>query len=147
MRRGTPCLLIDKQTGKVVERYKAVKEAAWRNGLSEQGVWDQVTERRLLPGRFMLRLERDWQGFEVFGPRIRNRPVLLTDGERWKWVANAREAAQLLGVENMSNFYHSMMNGLEVRGLRATYADSTLEWGMIRQMLKEKAQQGREEKR
>ncbi len=142
MSKGTPCLLIDKQTGKVAERYGSVKEAADRNNISQWGAWHQMTERRLPSGRYMLRLERDWQGFEVFGARQPNRPVLLTDGERWKWTANAREAAQLLGLGSMSDLYHAATNGLTVRGLRAEYAGSTLEWGMIRQMLKEKAQQG-----
>ena len=142
MSKGTPCLLIDKQTGEVAKRYGSVKEAAYRNNLSWCGAWTQMTERSLPEGRCMLRLEQDWQGFEVFGAGKLNRPVLLTDGERWKWTANAREAAQLLGMESMDWFYHAMAGGLKVRGLRAKYADSTLEWGMIRQMLKEKARQG-----
>ncbi len=138
-----PCLLIDKMNGKVVRRYWSISDAARGVGMTRGGAEGQALRRNLPEGRYMLRLERDWQGFEVFG-KGRNKPVLLTDGDRWRWLPNSKRAARLLGVSACA-VSAAIKSGEEIRGVWAKYAESTREWGEIRREIE--ARQGEKGKK
>ncbi len=134
MRKGTPCLLIDKKDGTVAKEFRSVADGAKALGICRKSAWTQVSRRAFLPGRYMLRLERDWEGSETF-ERNRNRPIIATDGERWRWFADCTEASGALRVMR-SSVHTALSHGVTIRGLTVRYATSTRDWPELAEGIK-----------
>lgn len=126
MREGAHCLKIDKKDGTVAEEFRSVKDCAADMGMLPRSAIKHIGARAFRPGRYMYRRKGDWDGSETF-ERNRNRPIIATDGERWRWFADCTEAAGALRVMR-SSVHTALSHGVTLRGLTLRYATSTRDW-------------------